>query len=369
MSFDPAFLDDLRARTRVVDVVGRRVTLRRAGREYQGLCPFHAEKGPSFTVREDKGFFHCFGCGAHGDAIAFLMRLDGLSFVDAVEQLAGEAGLMPLRDGRREALAPVVKRRTAEEQAESDAWARRHAAELWRAARPVAGSIGAAYLPARGITIPAPPTLRFVPRLKHKHRPEDGPEQVSHWPAIIAAVWAPDRSLMTCHRHYLALDGAAKAPVPAAKKALGAYAGGAIRLTRPARRLAVGEGVETCLSVAQSFWDDEAGGPLCDGERLAVWSAVSLANLAGGGDDRSTPHPTLPGKRVPSPYPDPERPGLILPDWVEEVILLGDADGDMPTAEALVERAARRHHAAGRRVRIAWPAPGTDFNDMLQGAE
>ncbi len=368
MKFEADFLDDLRARTRLVDIVGRYVTLRRHGKEHGGLCPFHAEKSPSFTVREDKGFYHCFGCGAHGDAIGFLMRMQGLDFVDAVQQLAGEAGLMPMRDGRREELAPIVKRRSAEDMARSDGFARQHAQGLWDMALPVEGSVGAAYLPSRGITIPAPPTLRFVPRLKHKHKPDDGPEVVTHWPAIIAAVWAPDRTLLTCHRHYLALDGAGKAPVPAAKKAMGPYAGGAIRLTPQARLLAAGEGVETCMSVAQAFWDADAGAPVIDGQRLAVWSAVSLANLAGGGLGDSTAHPTLADKKVPSAFPDPERPGLILPDWVEELILLGDADGDMPTCEALLMRAARRHHGAGRVVRIAWPEPGQDYNDMLQGA-
>ena len=93
MAFPPQFLDELRARVPVASLVGRRVKLTRKGREYQGLCPFHNEKTPSFTVNDDKGFFHCFGCGAHGDAIGFEMRLGHLSFTEAVERLAAEAGL------------------------------------------------------------------------------------------------------------------------------------------------------------------------------------------------------------------------------------------------------------------------------------
>ena len=93
MAFPSGFLDELRSRVRLASVVGRHVKLIRKGREYQGLCPFHNEKTPSFSVNEDKGFFHCFGCGAHGDAIAFEMRLSNLSFADAVEKLAAEAGL------------------------------------------------------------------------------------------------------------------------------------------------------------------------------------------------------------------------------------------------------------------------------------
>ena len=93
MAFPPGFLDELRARVSLADLVGRRVRLMRRGREHSGLCPFHNEKTPSFYVVEDKGFFHCFGCGAHGDAIGFVMRADNLDFVEAVERLAGEAGI------------------------------------------------------------------------------------------------------------------------------------------------------------------------------------------------------------------------------------------------------------------------------------
>src|SRR3954469_22247962 len=93
MAFPPGFLDELRTRISLADLVGRRVRLMRRGRENSGLCPFHNEKTPLFYVVEDKGFFHCFGCGAHGDAIGFLMRADNLDFIEAVERLAGEAGL------------------------------------------------------------------------------------------------------------------------------------------------------------------------------------------------------------------------------------------------------------------------------------
>jgi DNA primase len=93
MAFPPAFLDELRLRLPLSQVVGRQVRLQRRGREHSGLCPFHSEKTPSFTVSDDKGFYHCFGCGAHGDVIGFVMQNEGLSFPEAVERLAGEAGL------------------------------------------------------------------------------------------------------------------------------------------------------------------------------------------------------------------------------------------------------------------------------------
>jgi len=93
MSFTPAFLDELRQRVSLVATVARRVRLQKRGREQLGLCPFHNEKTPSFTVSDEKGFFHCFGCGAHGDVIGFVMRSEGLSFPETVERLAREAGL------------------------------------------------------------------------------------------------------------------------------------------------------------------------------------------------------------------------------------------------------------------------------------
>lgn len=92
-NFSPRFLDDIRTRITLSDLVGRRVKLTRAGREFKACCPFHKEKSPSFYVNDDKQFFHCFGCGAHGDVIGFSMRYDNLSFPEAVERLAAEAGL------------------------------------------------------------------------------------------------------------------------------------------------------------------------------------------------------------------------------------------------------------------------------------
>lgn len=103
MAFPPSFLDELRNRVSLPNLIGRRVRLTKRGKEFSGLCPFHNEKSPSFTVNEDKGFFHCFGCGAHGDAIGFVMRADSLSFPEAVERLAGEAGMEVPRASPEEA--------------------------------------------------------------------------------------------------------------------------------------------------------------------------------------------------------------------------------------------------------------------------
>ena len=144
MAFPPQFIDELRARTGLAGLIGRKVKLTRRGREFVGLCPFHNEKTPSFTINEDKGFFHCFGCGAHGDGIGFVMRADGLSFPEAVEKLAAEAGLP----------VPVA---TPEERAQANTRATLYqvveAAAAWFEGRLAGGGGGAAreYLAGRGL--------------------------------------------------------------------------------------------------------------------------------------------------------------------------------------------------------------------------
>jgi DNA primase len=104
MRYPPNFLDEIRARLSVSSVVSRKVALKRAGREFKGLSPFKMEKTPSFTVNDQKGFYHCFATGEHGDIFGFVMKTDGLSFPEAVERLAEEAGVpMPKLSQRDEA--------------------------------------------------------------------------------------------------------------------------------------------------------------------------------------------------------------------------------------------------------------------------
>lgn len=102
MAIPARFLDELRDRIGLADVVGRRTRLVKKGREYSGLCPFHKEKTPSFTVNEEKGFYHCFGCGAHGSAFDFVMETEGLDFREAVEKLASEVGMQVPQDSPEE---------------------------------------------------------------------------------------------------------------------------------------------------------------------------------------------------------------------------------------------------------------------------
>jgi DNA primase len=111
MRFTPQFLDELRARLPVSEVVGRRVKLKKAGREWKGLSPFQQEKSPSFTVNDQKGFYHDFSSGKHGDIITFLMETEGVSFTEAVERLASMAG-MPLPAATPDAAKNEQRRKT-----------------------------------------------------------------------------------------------------------------------------------------------------------------------------------------------------------------------------------------------------------------
>ena len=145
MAFSPDFLDEVRARIRLADLIGRRVRLTKRGAEHVGLCPFHNEKTPSFTVNEDKGFYHCFGCAAHGGHFDFVMRTEGLSFPEAVERLAGDAGVaVPVASPA--ARAQEVRRASLHEVME-------RAAEWFTAQlRAPEGLAARQYLEARGLT-------------------------------------------------------------------------------------------------------------------------------------------------------------------------------------------------------------------------
>ena len=140
-----SFIDDLVAGTDIVEVVGQYVSLKRAGKEYKACCPFHDEKTPSFTVVPDKQFFHCFGCGAHGTAVGFLMDYANMEFVEAVEDLARRAGREVPREGGastpREDFEPVF---AALDRA--NAYYRRQLRHHPQASRAVA------YLKARGLS-------------------------------------------------------------------------------------------------------------------------------------------------------------------------------------------------------------------------
>jgi DNA primase len=143
VALDPAFLEELRARTPIASVIGRRTKLVRSGRNWKACCPFHGEKTPSFYVYDDH--FHCFGCGAHGDVISFVMQSEGRSFPEAVAELAGEAGLEVPRASPQQREAEQRTRGLSDvlDLVQAD-WVRRlHAPE---------GRAGLAYLRGRGLS-------------------------------------------------------------------------------------------------------------------------------------------------------------------------------------------------------------------------
>jgi DNA primase len=145
MSLSPQFLDELRARTSLSALVGRTVKLQRAGREWKACCPFHKEETPSFYVNDEKGFWHCFGCGVHGDAIRWLTDARGLGFMDSVKELADAAGMeVPAAD-------PAAQQRAERAAGLHDVMA---AAQSWFEEQlgGLEGAAARAYLEMRGIS-------------------------------------------------------------------------------------------------------------------------------------------------------------------------------------------------------------------------
>src|SRR5688572_21274579 len=139
-----SFIDDLTARADIVELIGSRVELKKAGREYRACCPFHNEKTPSFWVSPEKQFYHCFGCGAHGTALRFLMEHDKLSFPEAVEDLAARLGLeVPRESGEAQ---PSARRADESSYELMNQVARFYAEQLSRDAR------ARSYVDRRGLT-------------------------------------------------------------------------------------------------------------------------------------------------------------------------------------------------------------------------
>ena len=174
MRFSPSFLDDIRERVPVSEVVGRRVKLRKQGREWRGLSPFNAEKTPSFYVNDQKGFYHCFSSGKHGDQFRFLMETEGVTFPEAVERLAGLAGLV----------LPEV----SPQQARQDAQARTLYAVMDLAAafyfdhlRTMAGAAAQVYLTRRGLSTAIQDSFRigYAPASRHALKEHLGSKGVS----------------------------------------------------------------------------------------------------------------------------------------------------------------------------------------------
>lgn len=400
-TLSPRALDELRARASLSAVIGQVVKLQRAGREMKGLCPFHQESTASFTVVEDKGFYHCFGCGAHGDVIRFLMDYQGLAFLDAVRLLADDAGIVL-------AAEPATSPRDLERdrpvrETVASAVVGRHILDT---ARPARGTIVEAWLVHRGLSLDSPHVQAALDRLLfHPACPVtpwavgQGPDQVRlRRPAMVGVIervgggpGERTRRAIGVHCTYLQPDGRGKAQLsPLADRSArgtrmiwGSCGRGAVWLTDvdcdnpEGRPLVVGEGIETTLSAM----DEEPGA-------VRGAAALNLGNLEGG--MLRGPHGEVPLWNV---RPDADRPPFLI-DRPGAVIVAVDSDmkamkgpqgqgvkvqlrkgerwtlrpiSGLERAEICAALAAKAWRGAGAwPVRAKRPPVGMDFNDMAR---
>lgn len=307
----PASRDDLgplKARVRLSVEIGKKLKLTRRGGDHWAPCPFHSEKTGSFSVNDAKGFFHCFGCNAHGDVLDWWQFSDGLSLAEAIDRLKAEAGhAPPWREEARSSKVDDAEARAKREQARA----------IWQASQPIAGTIAEVYLrTARRIRVNLPESLRFHPSL-----PSGGPESLE-WPAMVAAVTNLAGDVIAIQRTFLATDGSGKAAIQSPKRSLAALAEGAVQLGPPASTIGIAEGVETGLSAMEMFL-------------VPTWCALG-SNLA----------------------------RIALPAVVANVVIFGDRG---EAGEAAAEKARQHFRLVGRRVAVKYPPDGhKDFNDWLR---
>jgi putative DNA primase/helicase len=307
-------LAEIRARTPVTEAVGRRVRLVRSGKQWKGCCPFHLEKTPSFHVFEDG--YHCFGCGAHGDVIDFVMQTQGVEFLEAVKMLAANVGL----DGPAGEPSPLRVDRKAELEQERARKIARGAA-IYSDGVTIAGTPAEAYLRGRLGNITAPAVLRF-----HSACPRPTEDGVERFPAMVAPITDPvSNQLVGTHCTFLRPDGCGKIEHGKQKIMWGSW--GAIRLSPDddvTTGLGIAEGIETSLSLIQH----------------AGWRPVWAAGCAGA----IAKFPVLPGIECLTIFPDCDDSGAGL---------------------KAAEECAARWRLAGREVRMIWPPAGADWLDAL----
>ncbi len=385
--------DDRVAEARRVSVIHeverRGIKLRRSGSEMVGPCPVCGGTD-RFSVNARKNVWHCRKGGGGGDAIALVEYLDACDFLSAVETLAGAA---PAPDATR-------RKRHHTPPAANDAdnpWRRREigrAREIWDGAREF--SVAQAYLKWRGVKPLPGGRVRGTGELAYYARLGEPAKfaRIYAGPAMVAAIGDGAGRFIGCHITWIdpriLIEGfkgpsSGKAEIwnpetgeqEPSKKVRGSARGGHIRLggALVPKRLVIGEGIETTLTVAGALLAEEDAQLL---DQCAFWAAVSLGNL-GGKALATVRHPTL--KRldklgrarpvnVPGPYPlmDAEAPQLMPPDSAVDVLTLGDGDSDRFTGEMAHARAAARWARPGRCVNTAWAPDDSDFNDLVKGA-
>lgn len=303
-----------KAKRNLSDVVARHVKLRKAGHEFEGLCPFHEERTPSFRVNDTKGVFHCFGCAAAGDVIDFVKAAEGMSFIEAVRFLADGEDL------------PAVDPAARERQARADR-ADREAAILaaqaqWHEARSISGTPAELYLRSRGIIEPPPPSIRFarVPIWRDKKTGADG----RPFPALIAACQNAAGKIVGVQRIFLTEDGRKKDGMAKPKLSLGQVRGCAVRLGPPARHILLCEGPEDGLTLrqrrpGQSVWVSLGTGSL---PFVQIPSAIERVTIAGDNNPAGRAAVTAgieafqaQGREADGDFPDPR-----FKDWNDELM-------------------------------------------------
>ena len=285
------------------ETIARALGGRKAGGGWSARCPVHDDRTPSLSLRDS------------GDGKVLVCCHAGCDQGEVIAHLKA-SGLWVKNSPRQFRYTQSCRVTKPTEPDRDDAKRTETALLIWHAAKPAGGTLIDTYFGSRGLRLPATPRLRFHPSLKHPSG--------DAWPVLIALVTrGSDDAPIAIHRTFLARDGAGKAPVNPQKMMLGPCRGGAVRLAEPGNVLMIGEGIETCLAAMQ-----ETGHP--------AWAALSTSGLR----------------------------ALDLPKGVRDVIVL--ADGDDP-GEAAARDCALRWKRDGRRVRIARPPKGMDFNDMLVG--
>lgn len=388
-------LDDIRSRNPIADVAEGYTKLRRAGGKLVGPCPICGGRASSqrFEVIEKDSSWVCAVCPDGGDVIRLVEKVEGCDFRAAIERLGGRTAIDAAR--AKELFEERERKRMAREKTSADyrEAERKRLFRTWKGAMPIHDTVAGRYLEGRGLVLPEHcPGLRFLPTMSYWHgetideRGRKSPRQIYAGPAMCGAFIRPDGKFGGLHLTWLNVitspdDVTAPAPVKAeildpdsgevlnSKKMRGSKTGAyiAIVMHDAPRRLVIGEGIETVLSVWTAM--HQAGRPLDD---MAFWAAGDLGNLAGRAN-KTINHPTLKRpngqpQKVPDRFPDLEDAGLSIPDPVEELILLGDGDSEKVLTEYAMERAARRYAREGRVIRIAFAPSGLDFNDLLKAA-
>lgn len=421
MSLPPdlvARIDEVNRRADLVAVIGRKVKLRKAGREQSGLCPFHNENSPSFSVVPEKGFAHCFGCGWHGDALRFVQDAEGVDFAEALRQLEAVCGIAPGQVPSPVAGSEPARRESVKRVCDTGLISSTEAGiAVWRESQRSTGSLVERYLESRGIDPRASGVLgvvRFHPRCPVSlWRRWEGPGDARLTaPALLSPICtitgeAGGRTWVQqgVHITFLAADGNGKADLPPwqdrqsgewrkrdSRKIWGEASLGCVpvppqrwqsREWRDAEwldepgELVVAEGFESTLSLFEEV--DSARGAL---------ATLSLNNLEGGRLDNG---PKVEARRAMPLWDlraDPERPAFTVPD-AGSVVIGVDADmkglkerwvQERPRGKPVWrtisgaersticgQQASAHWRAAGARpVRVMRPPMGSDFNDVAQ---